>query len=162
MLEPNEPQGIGGWLILPALALIFTPIRMGFQFYRDMLPNLTPQIWNTLIDPTSTAYHPLWAPLIVFEIAVNLAQFIFTLWLAWIFFKKSSQTPKFYIIWLILFALIRIIDALLVKQIPMATAQSVGTETIKDITRSIIGAAIWIPYFLVSKRVKNTFIEQTS
>jgi H+/Cl- antiporter ClcA len=107
-------------------------------------------------------YHPLWGPLIIFEVAANLVQFIFTLWVAWIFFKKSNQTPKFYIIWLVLLALVQIADALLVKQIPMAAAQSADPEIIRDIARSIIGAVVWIPYFLVSKRVKNTFINSAS
>jgi hypothetical protein len=155
----NEPQGIAGWLIFPALGLIITPFRMGFQFYKDLLPNLTPQIWNAVTNPASSVYHPLWGPLIIFEVTANLVQFIFTLWVMWVFFKKSNKTPRFFIIWLIMLASVQIIDMLLVKQIPMAAAQSVSSEIIKDIARPIIGAIIWIPYFLVSKRVKNTFTE---
>ena len=32
-----------------------------------------------------------------------------------------------------------------------------NSETYKDIFKAIIGGAIWIPYFLISDRVKNTF-----
>src|SRR5260221_8715876 len=63
----NEPKGIRGWLILPALGLIFTPIRMGVQFSKDLMPALTPATWNALTRPESPAYHPLWGPLISFE-----------------------------------------------------------------------------------------------
>ncbi|MFY8036310.1 MAG: DUF2569 family protein [Cyclobacteriaceae bacterium] len=28
----------------------------------------------------------------------------------------------------------------------------------RDITRSIVAAAIWIPYFTISQRVKRTFV----
>jgi hypothetical protein len=32
-------------------------------------------------------------------------------------------------------------------------------ETAKEFFRSLISMAIWVPYMLVSQRVKNTFIE---
>lgn len=158
----NKLKGLGGWLVLPALGLIVTPLRMAFQFYRDMLPALAPETWNALTDSSSTAYHPLWGPLIVFEVTANLALFFFTLWLLWIFFRKSKHVPRFFVIWLVLLVAIQIADLLLVNQIPALAAQPTDPESLKDLTRSIIGAAIWIPYFMKSKRVKNTFIEPVS
>lgn len=116
--DQNKLKGLGGWLILPALGLIITPFRMGFQFYRDMLPALAPETWNTLTNPNSAAYHPLWGPLIGFEVIANLVLFFYTLWLLWLFFHKSKHVPRLFVIWLALLAAVQIVDLLLANQIP--------------------------------------------
>ena len=154
----NEPKGIRGWLILPALGLIFTPIQMGVQFSKDLMPALTAATWNALTKPESPAYHPLWGPLISFEVVTNVVLFVFTLWLMWLFFTKSKRVPTLFIAWLLSLAAVQTIDYVLVAQIPAAAAQPSDSEGMKDLARSIIAAAIWIPYFIRSKRVKNTFI----
>lgn len=69
--KSTGPKGIGGWLLLPAVGLVLTPFRMGVQFYRDLLPSLTPEIWHALTSPGSSAYHPLWGPLIICEMLLN-------------------------------------------------------------------------------------------
>lgn len=157
----NEPKGIGGWLVLPALGLIITPFRMGFQLFNDVLPALTPETWNGLTKPESPTYHPLWGTLIGFEVIANMALFVFTLWLTWLFFTKSKRVPKLFIAWLLSLAAVQTIDYLLVAQISAAAAPS-DKEGIKELARAIINAAIWIPYFIKSKRVKNTFTEPIS
>jgi Protein of unknown function (DUF2569) len=156
------PVGIGGWLLLPALGLIATPLLMAFGFYKDLLPALAPNVWNLLTDPHSAAYNRFWGPLIVYEVLINLALFVFTLWLLWVFFTKSQHAPKLFVIWLAAIAGTRIIDYLLFSQIPAISDKSADPATATDLVRSIVGAAIWIPYFLRSERVKNTFIKPVS
>lgn len=152
------PRGIGGWLILPLLGLILTPFRIGFQTANDVLPALQPATWNALTTPGSKAYHPLWAPAIVFELAANSLLILFSLVLLWLFFRKSRRTPMLMIVWLLAIIAAQAIDLVFVNQIP-AVAALPDTEGIRNLARSAGGAAIWVPYFLVSRRVKNTFIE---
>jgi hypothetical protein len=160
-MEPatNGPVGIGGWLLLPALGLIATPFVIAFGFYKDMLPAFAPDVWNALTNPNSAAYNSLWGPLIVYEVLVNLALFIFTVWVSWNFFTKSRRVPKLFVIWLAVIAGTRIVDHLLTYQIPAMADKPVDPADVRDLARSFVNAAIWIPYFLRSERVKNTFIE---
>ena len=158
----NEPKGIGGWLLLPAVGLIIMPFSLAYQFHQDILPALAPETWNTLTNTGSPAYHPLWGVAIVFEVVANVGLFCFTLWLLVLFFKKSKKIPKLVIIWLLATAVVQIFDLLLTRQIPLIASHPVSMDTVKNIGRSIVGIAIWVPYFLRSRRVKNTFVESAS
>ena len=154
-----EPAGIGGWLILPALGLAISPIWQGIGIVRDILPATNPGVLRTLSDPTSDHYSPLWVPTMAFEAVTSVLIFIFTLWLAYLFFiRKSPRVPRLFIVWLASQVIIRIIDQLLVNSLPLAAEQS-RSGVMSDLGRSITNAAIWIPYFIWSIRVKNTFID---
>lgn len=154
----GEPQGIGGWLLLPALGLVITPISLLLQLRNDVLPVLAPDVWKALTSPDSPAYHPLWAPLLAVEMIWNLGYLLFGFWLGWKFFTKSRQLPKLYIIGLALTLVMQIIDLRMMMLIPAAAAEITFPESYKDVARSAVQALIWIPYFLVSRRVSNTFV----
>jgi len=152
-----EPAGIGGWLILPGVGLAISPILQGIRFFRDIMPALEPNVWRILSDPTSENYHPMWAPTILFEAASTILLFIFTLWLGYLFFfRKSPQVPLLFIFWLAINLIIQTIDLILMNSIPLAAGQS-DQQVVGGLVRSIGSAAIWIPYFIKSVRVKNTF-----
>jgi len=156
---PDGPKGIGGWLILQALGLILTPFVIGYQLYRG-LPLLAPETWNSLTNSSSPAYHPLWAPFILIELAANLALLAYTLGLIWLFFKKSKRVPTLFIAWLLLLIGVQLVDFLLAGRIPaIASSDTFNRESIRDLIRSLVHAAIWIPYWIRSRRVRNTFTE---
>lgn len=149
------PKGFGGWLILPMIGLVVSPFRMGFQFFTELAPLFQGEVWRTLTDATLPGHKPGLVPIIIFEAVANVAMFAFTLALIWFFFRKSRRTPRLYIVWLILLAVVQVVDAMLVS----GAGFPVDKDSLRDIIRSILTAAVWIPYFLVSKRVANTFVE---
>jgi hypothetical protein len=155
---PTGPRGIGGWLVLPLLGLIVTPIRIAIQTVRDLAPAFSPATWEALTTPGGPAYDPMWAPVIVFEAVASFTLVAFTLILLWLFFRKSRRVPLLMILWLLTTIGLQVADLALAAQIPVIASQP-DPQSLGELARSAVGALIWIPYFLVSKRVKNTFVE---
>ncbi len=74
------------------------------------------------------------------------------------FYRKKSTLPRLMIIFYSVSLIIGVIDYLLVIQIPLASELEDGSS-LRDIVKSVITCAIWIPYFMKSERVHNTFIK---
>jgi hypothetical protein len=161
----NNSNGAGrtkglGWMVdTTCNRFIFYPIRLAASFYNDFLPMFREGYWEVLTTPGSEAYHHLWAPLIISEIIGNSLFIIFDIVLIVLFFTKSYRFPILIIIFIATNLFFVAGDLVLVDLIPAVAAES-GPESVKELIRSIITAAIWIPYFLVSKRVKNTFVKK--
>jgi len=157
----GEPKGLGGWLIIPAIGLFLYPIRMAFILINDFLPIFREGYWEVLTTPGSEAYHHLWAPLLIFEMVGNTFFIIFNIVLIFLFFTKSYRFPTLFIVFLAISLLFVAGDFFFADLIPAVAAES-DPASVKELTRSIIAAIIWIPYFLVSRRVKNTFVKPES
>lgn len=154
----DGPSGLGGWLILPAIGLILSPFRLLMYLNTEFLPIFQDGSWEAVTTPGSQAYHPTWGPLIIFEIVGNLFFVIFAIVLFVLFLMKSHRFSRLMIAFLLLNPLFLIFDNFLGNFIPYL-AELDDPEIYKEIARSIVGAMIWVPYFLVSKRVKNTFVK---
>lgn len=115
-------------------------------------------VWENLTTPGTGAYHYLWGPLIVYEIVGNLFFAIGAIVLVVLFFTKNHRFPLLMIGFLVLNPVFVILDHFLGNLIPFV-ADMGDTESYAEIGRAVIGAMIWVPYFMVSKRVKNTFVK---
>ena len=155
-LPEAKYEGLGGWLILVGFGLAVTPLRILVLVLKDLLPAMTGETWAMLTTPGTEIYHPLWAPLLYFEVLGNLFFIGAALVLLVLFFKRKKIFPTL-MIGFYLFNLVFIgVDAIVGEMIPFIAEQS-DPESAKEVIRSVVGALIWVPYFLVSKRVKATF-----
>jgi hypothetical protein len=155
--KTEPPKGIGGWLIFVVIGLIISPIRVAYLLATTHWPIFLDGTWEVLTTPGSEAYHPLWAPLVIFEIIGNLGVIALAVVTLWHLVRKSRHTPKLAIIWLAWTAIFIAVDFFAADLIPAVAAESdPGSD--RELVRSLVSAAIWIPYFLVSKRVKATFV----
>lgn len=146
--ETNEiprpkPHGIGGWLVIPAIGIVFAPIKSVVMLFLgiSMIQTFAPEL-------TSDAR--LWASGII-----DVAMIIATIVVAVLFFRKRRIAIP---------AIISLMSAAIVANLVQAFLnaamfEEVDADTVMPIVHSCVFGAVWIPYFLKSKRVKNTFTE---
>lgn len=154
---PAEAQQIGGWLILVAIGIVLSPIRIVFQLFPVYSDLISSGSWATLTTPGFESYHPLWMPILLLELVMNTGLFCAWIYIASLFFKKRKTLPKLYISLLAFTLAFQIGDAWALSLV-MPNAPIFDPETTREVARSLSAACIWIPYMLLSKRVKATFV----
>lgn len=97
---------------------------------------------------------PLYKLLLPAEIVVNVAMLGFVVLLIYLFFSKNHLVPRLMIAFYLINLLVVAVDTLVASQLPGFVWDR---EVIKDGARTLLTAVIWVPYFLISKRVANTF-----
>jgi hypothetical protein len=153
----GEPVGLGGWLALMCFGLMVSPIRLGLFLFQTYVPIYKNGTWHSLLDSASDSYHPALAALLMAELVVNFIFIVLSIWLLTLFFRKSRRFPRHAIALYAASAIFIFADSAVLSS--MGFDVSLDPDNIRETVRAIIGASVWIPYMLVSKRVKNTFVE---
>jgi len=146
-----DPSGIGGWLGLVALGQVVGILRLIVslaQYYASVKQ----EIWTRFALA-------MWG-----EAALNAGFVCLCIYTASLLFRHSRSFPGFFIAQEVWGVLVPLVDPLWVS---FAISQAVHKPVVELLTidprqggRVIvgaIGAAIWIPYILRSRRVANTF-----
>lgn len=151
----SQLDGLGGWLVVVALGLIFRPL-MFVGACVQLGPSIFPlDVWRNLTLSGNAAYHPLWMPILLFEMTYNIVAAVFSVLLLVLFFQKRQAWPRCFIGFMIFMLCGVVVDQMLAANIPaLVKTQSDST---KDLTKIFFAAAIWIPYTLRSERVRATF-----
>lgn len=147
-------RSIGGWLVLPAIGLCLSPLKMLYDFVQIEYFNYSN--WRILTDPSFASYDLGLGVFIIVEMIVNLGLLFYGVVLVILFFKRRSNVPLLAAIFYSITFLFLLIDGF----VATAYGTAMDEDTIMSIFRSFVGAAIWIPYFLTSNRSKGTFTER--
>lgn len=158
MTESKDLKGLGGWLILVGIGVVISPIVMLVQM-SDFIQIFEGNTWAALTTPGSDFYQPYLGSLVIGEFIFNSLMFIAKIYLIYLFFSKHYMFPKVFIVLSIVTVVFFLIDTWLVTLI-LPDASVINSDTIQEFLRSFIPAVIWVPYMLVSKRVKATFVEK--
>jgi transglutaminase-like putative cysteine protease len=149
-------DGLRGWLILVIIGLF---LRIGLWLHAlgtDYLVAWDATQWNVLTVPGGANYDPLWAPALLFELAFMLLFPIFSVLALVLLFEKRMIFPRVMITMLLAILAFKIVDVVLVAQIPIAVKLNGGAFD-ADLPRVVVQAAIWVPYLKFARRVRATF-----
>ncbi len=156
----EENQNIGGWLILIAIGLIFTPFLLLLEIFRNFDDFFSTSTWEYILQDHQSFSDLFTSLLIVFEIVYNAAFFVFSMLILSLFFTRRTILPKMIILFYALSFIIPTLDSIIAFSInEFAYTETEKIQAYKEAGKSFIKAAIWIPYFIVSKRVKTTFTQ---
>jgi hypothetical protein len=137
--------GIGGWLIVVAIGLGLGPFALLLSAGGALLLLMSPMSQDLL------AAHPEVARLLMLSAAIDSVLILALILLNILFYGKKKFFPRAAIVFLVAnFILDLAAHQMLLQFIP--TFPSTGAFM------SLVSAAIWIPYFLLSQRVKQTFV----
>ncbi len=156
----QKVKGLGGWLILVGIGVVFGPIRLLVTVFPTYLAIFDDGTWEALTTVGSEAYHPLWGPFLVSEISFNLGMFAAGVCLLYLFFSKHFFFPKLYIA-VVAVSIVSIpLDSWLLTSLILSEEPIFDPDTLAEFARALGGGLVWIPYMLVSRRVRATFVER--
>lgn len=150
------PAGLGGWLILPLIGWVLT---LGLTGANILAAVTDPDVSPILREPSpdlpegvrGVMLASLFAALLVLAMASSIASLV-------AFFRRSRRmVPIATVHFLLLFAA-GFIEYGAAQVIGAATGdEQIARDAVRDLLRGVIAAAIWIPCFHRSRRVRNTF-----
>jgi hypothetical protein len=153
----NELNGLRGWLILVGIGIVFSPIRLGFTMVQTYAPIIKNGTWDKLTNIESPNYIPHFQSLMIGEVMFNLCMMLASIYLIYLFGSKSKKFPQFFIAISAISIISIPIDSFLATLV-FDDMKMFDAETSKELIRSLLVFGVWVPYMLISKRVKNTFV----
>jgi len=157
--DNNELKGLGGWLVLVGIGVVIGPFRLAYEFGPLYYSLITDGGFEYLTTPGTEAYHRLWGPLLISEAVYNCLIVLASFYLIYLFFSRHYMFPKAYMAIALISVVFIPLDAWLGSFV-ITDEPMFDPATTKEFAKTLFVAVVWVPYMLVSKRVKATFVEK--
>lgn len=149
----SQYDSIGGWLILVAIGLIFSPFRIIYDLFQ--LPEVyDSQMWANLI---ALNRYDLFGFMLVTHV-YNIVFLIYAVLILVLFIRRRSSLPRLITIYFAVNCFMTVTDSLIGAALDPSLVNQ--PDHYRNMFSAVFGAAIWIPYFNMSSRVKETFVKR--
>jgi hypothetical protein len=140
-----EARPIRGWLMLIAIGLCLDPLLKLYGIIS--IGFFSQSVWvGAGMKPGLTFW-------ICVELFMNIFLISYSILLLFLFFNRRNTLPKAIVLLYVINIVIQLMDYWVTKEYSQSASSIPG-----GIGRSILWGLIWIPYFLYSKWVKETFV----
>ena len=151
--NPDDPSAemapkIDGWLRLPAIGLVVGPILYVVTFIRDINAGFLDGLRQLSEE------FPGFMTAAVVTIIIDFLFIGFQVYVAVRFFKKHRGVPRLIIILLLANIVTKILSCYWFTKI----CGALDSDGLRSVVSAVVVGMIWIPYFLLPKRVKQTFV----
>jgi hypothetical protein len=153
-----KPPRIGGLLIFVMIGLFLSLIQNLTYFLASIAPIIRTPLWERLTAPASTDYHPYWKPVLIYDVTTCSLILIINIVLLWLYFRKKRVFPKLTVVLIPLIYVTILAGYFLSGVIPAVAESEEYAKQGHMLVVKFVGFHIWIPYFLLSKRVERTFV----
>ncbi len=152
-----EPRGLRGWLGVLVILTLITALRLFYFIGTDLLPLFWDGTWDFLTSPANESYHPLWGPLIVYELVANLLMAGYAMYVFFLFMGERAAARSHFNTFALVSVALVFVDAAL-GGIVLPDQPMLDAETSRELGRSIVFAVVWILYLHGSRRAQNTLV----
>lgn len=156
--QEKAPLKIRGVLIVVAIGLILGLLKTLGHLGEWIRPFRDAATWERLTIPGSSFYHPYWKTYLVFGLISASVTLLLTVVATVLFFRRHRFFPTFVVVIIPLTFALMLVSYFLESLVPAIVASTEYRTQMEYLIVRFITLHIWIPYFLVSDRVKRTFV----
>ena len=150
-------ESLGGWLILLGIGIVLWSIWKTYLLYTFSVSTFTEGRWEVLVTLSAENGIPYLTPLTFGKLIAEVLLLFADIYLIYLYFAKKKAFPTCYIVLSLLLLVFILVDAWITTLV-LPDKPMFDVQTVRNLTRSFMSCLIWIPYMLVSKRVKATFL----
>ena len=148
---------IGGFLIVVAISLVISLLQNLAGLGSSFIP-FRGEVWERLTTVGFSAYHPYWKPVILFGIFSASIALAFNAISLVLFFRKHRFFPTFIVVGIPVIFVFMLAGYFLEGLVPAIAATPAYAKEGHALIIKFVAMHLWIPYFVISDRVKRTFV----
>jgi len=154
-----EPKGFGGWLLLALLGLAALVVATAVEMRDPLKMMLEWELFAVFVRPDTHGWYRTVLAMVGMDVAIGAFVVAGAGWLLMLAWRRSARFPVHVQAWLLAIVVMRTIAFLLGDHMTHAIGIDIAVP-FDGLLETLAAAALAIPYFRQSRRVRHTFLSR--